>query len=132
MVLAAINGPIAARDAGLVAARKVIITANRRDAEAVEPLLAYYESFAEADQPPPVGAIDGLQKALEAVPAASATRLALATALASCGQSDAARRVVLPVAVGAYDSPERKPARALITRIAVPLPATATQHCVLR
>lgn len=116
-VLAAAQGPAGARDAGVAAGRKLIVAANRRDPYAVEPLLAFYQSFVVAHQEPPVVAIDGLQKAMEEVPAAPATRLELATALAARGRDDAARRVILPVAIGAYDSPERPAARALLARL---------------
>ena len=117
MALAAAARPEADREAALAEARRTIVAANRRDPDAVQPLLAFYESFAAAHQPPPVAAIDALQKAMEEVPAAPSTRLALATALADRGQRDAARAVVLPVAVGAYDSPERPAGQALLTRL---------------
>ncbi|WP_242096034.1 hypothetical protein [Sphingomonas sp. CROZ-RG-20F-R02-07] len=123
MALAAIDGPAATRAADLAAARRVIVAANRRDPSAVEPLLAYHRSFAVAGEPGPVAAIDGLQQAMEGVPAAPETRLQLATALAARDRRDAARTVVLPVAVGAYDSPERPAAQALLARL--PGPAAA-------
>ena len=120
MALSAAEGPPAAREAGLIDARKVIVVANRRDPEAVDPLLVYYQSFATANQAAPVAAIDGLQKAMQAVPAAPTTRLSLANALVDRGQGDAARGVILPVAAGAYDSPERGPARSVLARTATP------------
>ncbi|WP_419810040.1 hypothetical protein [Sphingomonas sp.] len=114
LALAAVEAQGADRETGLAAARSVIADANRRNPEAIDPLLAYHQSFVAAGQMPPVAATDGLQKAMQAVPAASTTRLALANDLAARGQTDAARAVALPVAVGAYDSPERDGARALL------------------
>ena len=119
MIQLAAAAPESEREARLVAARKVIGAANRADLEAVQPLLAYYASFAASGAKPPATAIDGLQKAMEEVPAAPATRLQLATALADSGQGDIARMVIRPVASGPYDSPERASALALINRTSV-------------
>lgn len=120
MAAAAIAGPADMRAGALSAAHRVIVAANRLDPDAIEPLLAYHASFALAGATPPVSAIDGLQKAMLAVPAAPATRLALGKDLAARNQTDAARRVLLPVAEGAYDSPERAEARALLQGSAAP------------
>ena len=116
MVQLAATAPGPERVAQLAAARKVIAAANHADVEAVQPLLAYYASYAASDTKPPVAAIDGLQKAVGEVPSAPASRLQLATALADRGQTDIARMVIRPVASGPYDSPERAAARALIER----------------
>lgn len=116
MVQLAAAAPESEREARLVAARKVIAAANHADLEAVRPLLAYYESYKVNGEKPPVAAIDGLQKAVGEVPSAPATRLQLATALADRGQTDIARMVIMPVASGPYDSPERPAAQALISR----------------
>lgn len=126
MALAAAQGPADGRAAAMAAARRVIAAANHRDPEAVAPLLAYHDSFTAAGEAAPTAAIDGLQKAMEDVPAAPTTRLQLATALAARDRTDAARVVILPVAAGAYDSPERPASRALLDRLgAAPTPAAA-------
>jgi hypothetical protein len=119
MVQLAAAAPESEREARLVEARKVITAANHADLEAVQPLLAYYASYAVNGEKPPVNAIDGLQKAVGEVPNAPATRLKLATALADRGQTDIARMVIMPVASGPYDSPERPAALALIGRTGV-------------
>ncbi|MEP7004359.1 MAG: hypothetical protein ABI810_00145, partial [Sphingomonas bacterium] len=116
MVQLAAAAPESERAARLVEARKVIAAANHADVEAVQPLLAYYASFAVNGEKPPVTAVDGLQKAVGEVPSAPASRLKLATALADRGQTDIARLVIMPVASGPYDSPERPAALALISR----------------
>ncbi len=103
-----------ARVAQLRKARATIAHANRADTEAPEPLIAYYRSFVDAGDVPPVIAIDGLQKAMASVPNAPATRLALGRALAARGDASAARKTLLPVAHGAYDSPERAAADATL------------------
>lgn len=102
-----------ARAALLRKARATIARANRADTEAPEPLIAYYRSFAEAGDTAPAIAVDGLAKALTVVPNAPATRLALGTALAARG-APTARAVLLPIARGGYDSPERAKAEAVL------------------
>ena len=118
MARAATAGPAEARAAGLRTARATIGRANRADTDAVLPLIAYHRSFAEANEVAPAIALDGLAKALEAVPGAPTTRLALGTTLAAREMDDLARSTLRPVAVGAYDSPEREPARAALARLA--------------
>ncbi|HMI20011.1 MAG TPA: hypothetical protein VK533_10735 [Sphingomonas sp.] len=106
-----------AREPLVATARDLIVKANQIDHEAIGPMMAYYESFAAVGQMPSTAAIDGLQKAMEEVPAAPQTRLTLAAALAKRGQYDVARPVIMPVAAGAYDSPEKPAAKALLARL---------------
>ncbi|NWO96642.1 hypothetical protein GY976_26280, partial [Escherichia coli] len=73
------------------AARSTIARANRADSEYPLPLLAYYRSFAEAGEPAPDIAIEGLMKAADTVPAASGSRLLLGEAFARRGNVGAAR-----------------------------------------
>ncbi|MBW8744130.1 MAG: hypothetical protein JF628_07260 [Sphingomonas sp.] len=102
----------------LAEARQLIVKANQTDHDAIGPLLAYFDSFARTGEAPSVNAILALQTALDEAPASPETRLELAQALAQGGQGAMARSVILPVAVGAYDSPERPVARTLLDRIA--------------
>ncbi|PTQ62886.1 hypothetical protein C8J45_10855 [Sphingomonas sp. PP-CE-3G-477] len=108
------------RTAMLRQARSTIARANRADTEASAPLLAYYRSFADAGEKAPAIAVDGLTKALIAVPNASATRLALGTELASRGIVPLARSTLMPVARGGYDSPERASAIAVLDTLPRP------------
>ncbi len=101
-------------------ARATIARANRADTEASAPLLAYYHSFADAGDAVPTIAVDGLTKALSAVPNAPTTRVALGAELATRGLVPLARATLMPVARGGYDSPER--ASALATLQALPRP----------
>lgn len=101
----------------VAAGRKLILAANRADNDAVEPLLAYYRSFAATGEAPGPHAIEALQRAWEEVPAAPETRLALAQAAAVKGASAIAQAIILPVAAGPYDSPERPAAQALLSSI---------------
>jgi len=118
MVLQAASLAPPERKALLADARQLIVKANQVDHEAIGPLLAYYDSFARTGELPSANAILALQTALEEAPAAPETRLELAQALAKSGQSAVARSVILPVAAGAYDSPERPAARTLLGQIA--------------
>lgn len=101
----------------VAAGRKLILAANKADNEAVEPLLAYYRSFAATGEAPGAHAIEALQRAWEEVPAAPETRLALAQAVAAEGPPAIAQAIILPVAAGPYDSPERPAAQALLSSI---------------
>jgi hypothetical protein len=105
------------RDTMVAAGRKLILTANKADNDAVVPLLAYYRSFAVAGEAPSTNAVDALERASEEVPAAPETRLALARALAQGGQSGIAQAIILPVAAGPYSSPERPAAEALLSSL---------------
>lgn len=113
----AIAGPASERKAGLRAARAAIARANRADTEAVLPLLAYYRTFAEAGETPPALAVDGVAKAVAVVPNAPASRLMHGEGLIAHGEAKEARRTLLPVAKGAYQSPERAKAEALLEAV---------------
>jgi len=117
MVQQAASAPPAERPALLASARDLIVRANQTDHDAVDPLMAYYASFADVGETPSSVAIDGLQRAMEEVPNAPETRLTLATALIKRGQYDVARPVILPVAAGPYDTPEKPAAKALLARL---------------
>lgn len=110
----ALAAPAAERRAKLKTARAEIARANRADPDNPLPLLAYYRSFAEAGEAPPDIAIEGLMKVVDTVPAAPGPRLLLGEALVRRGNSAAARRALLPVANGAYETPERIRAQALL------------------
>ena len=117
MVRQAVSQPPAIRNTTLASARDLIVRANQIDHEAIGPLMAYYASFADAGEAPSAAAMDGLQKALEEVPSAPETRLTFATALAKRGQYDVARPVIMPVAAGAYDTPEKPAAKDLLVQL---------------
>jgi len=117
MVQQAVSQPPALRATTIASARDLIVRANQIDHEAIGPLMAYYASFADLGETPSAAAMDGLQKAMEEVPAAPETRLTLATALAKRGEYDVARPVIMPVAAGAYDTPEKPAAKDLLAHL---------------
>lgn len=102
------------RAAGLKTARATITRANRDNPESPLPLILYYRSFADAGEAPPDVAVEGLMKAADLVPASPGPRLMLGEALAKRGATEAARRMLIPVAHGAYESPEAAEARVLL------------------
>jgi hypothetical protein len=110
--------PAAQQKAQLATARSAIARANKADTEATLPLLAYYRSFREVGAAPPDLAILGLTKAVNSVPAASESRLLLGEALARRGNGAEARQILLPLARGPYDTPERPEAERILARIA--------------
>jgi len=113
----ALAGPTGQRAALLKGARRTIAQANRADSENPLPLLAFYRSFAKAGEMPSDVAIEGLMKAVDSVPAAPGPRLMLGEALARRGNVEAARRALIPVANGAYASPEGQQARMLLATL---------------
>ena len=117
MVQQAAAAPQADRASLIAAARAQIVKANQIDQDAVGPLKAYYASFADVGQAPREEAVDGLGKAVALVPAAPGNRLDLATALTARGEGDLAKRVIMPVVAGPYDSPEKAPALSLLKQI---------------
>ena len=82
------------------------------------PLLAYYRSYQDAGQTVPDAAIDGVAKSLDAVPSAPTTRLMLGDALTGQHDLPEARRVLLPLADGAFDPPEKPRAQQLLQSLA--------------
>jgi hypothetical protein len=114
MMQQAVAGPAASRRQRLREARATIVRANHADPDAIGPLIAYYRSFADAGEVPSDVAATGLIRATEAVPSAPATRLMLGEEYARRGDGPATRRTLRPIAIGAYDSPERARARALL------------------
>jgi tetratricopeptide (TPR) repeat protein len=117
LALEAVAGPASDRAARLDEARSTIAQANRLDTESVLPLLAYYRSYAVAGETPPDIAIDGLAKSLDEVPSTPTTRLLLGSALVRQPDPIDARRILLPVADGAFDPPEKVPAERLLATI---------------
>jgi len=116
----ALAAPAETRGPALGAARREIVRANRADSEATVPLLAYYASYADVGEPAPPPALAGLLKADDSVPASPAIALRVGEALAARGDAEGARRALLPVAAGAYASPERDRARAALARLPQP------------
>ncbi|MDG2533917.1 hypothetical protein P6144_09690 [Sphingomonas sp. HITSZ_GF] len=116
-IAVALAAPAGQRIAKLKAARATIARANRANSESPLPLLTYYRSFADAGEPVPDVAIEGLMKARDLVPAAPAPKLMLGEALAGRGSAEAARQALIPVANGAYDSPEAAEARLVIAAL---------------
>ncbi|HEY0311322.1 MAG TPA: hypothetical protein VGC56_02400 [Allosphingosinicella sp.] len=116
----ALAAPADARAPALGAARREIARANRADTEATVPLLSYYASYADAGEAAPPAALAGLLKADDSVPASPAIGLRVGEALAARGDRDGARRALLPIAAGAYASPERDKARALLAGLPGP------------
>lgn len=107
-----------ARAAMLRRARATIARANHVDTEAPAPLIAYYRTFADAGETAPTIAVDGLAKALSAVPNAPVTRLRLGSELAARDAVSAARTTLMPVARGGYATPEQRWAEAVLDSLA--------------
>lgn len=106
------------RKAGVAEARAVIAAAIRGDNDALIPLIAYFRTFTDPGIPASRLAVAAMLKAIAEVPAAPQLRLALAGELNRQGIDPAAQKtLLLPVAAGGYDSPERAPALSMLTTI---------------
>ena len=112
----AARAPAAERQRRLKEARSFIVQANRLDKEGILPLIAFYNSFAVAGGQAPDMAVEGLAKVVDSSPAAPSPRLKLSEEFIKRDLKDAARETLLPVAKGAFETPERPAAAALLPK----------------
>jgi hypothetical protein len=112
----AVRAPAAERQRRLKEARSVIVQANRLDQEGILPLIAYYNSFAVAGEQASDVAVDGLFNVVHSSPAAPSPRLKLGEELIERDLEDEARKTLLPVAKGPFETPEQPAAAALLPR----------------
>ncbi|MHA6719183.1 hypothetical protein ACX40Y_06980 [Sphingomonas sp. RS6] len=98
------------------AGRRLIVRANRLDPESSLPLIAYHDSFAAVGEPASDAAVEGLIKVVGASPAAPTTRLKLGEELVRRELEFEARKTLLPVAKGPFESPEQPAAAALLPK----------------
>ena len=110
----AVRAPAAERQRRLNEARSFIVQANRLDKEGILPLIAFYNSFAVAGEQTPDMAVEGLAKVVHSSPAAPSPRLKLGEEFIKRDLEDAARTTLLPVAKGAFETPEQPAAAALL------------------
>ncbi|QIK79190.1 hypothetical protein G7077_10075 [Sphingomonas piscis] len=94
----------------------MIARANRLNPDGILPLIAYYNSFALAGEAAPDVAVDGLFKIVASSPAAPKPRLMLGKELVDRDLDREARKTLLPVARGPFDSPEKAPSAALLRK----------------
>jgi hypothetical protein len=110
----AVRAPVAERQRRLKDARSFIVKANRLDKEGILPLIAFYSSFAIAGEQAQDMAVEGLAKVVHSSPAAPSPRLKLGEEFIKRDLEDAARTMLLPVANGAFETPEQPAAAALL------------------
>ena len=108
------RGPAGERQQRLKEARSFIVKANRMDPDGILPLIAYYNSFEAAGQKAPDVAVDGLFKIVASAPAAPGPRLKLGEELVERDLEAEARKTLLPVAKGPFETPEQPAAAALL------------------
>jgi tetratricopeptide (TPR) repeat protein len=113
----AVRAPAAERQRRLEEARRFIVQANRLDPEGILPLIAYYNSFAVAGGQTPDIAVEGLWKVVHSSPAAPSSRLKLGEELIERDLEDEARKTLLPVAKGPFETPEQPAAAALLPSV---------------
>jgi hypothetical protein len=111
----AARAPAAERRRRLGEARRFIAQANRLDTDGILPLIAFYNSFAVAGERAEDMAVEGLAKVVHSSPAAPGPRLKLGEELIKRDLEDAARKVLLPVAKGPFETPEQPAAAAILS-----------------
>ena len=110
----AARAPASERASRLKAARQIIVAANRADPDAVLPLIAISNSYALVGEPAPDVIVDALFSIVDSAPAAPKPRLLLGEELVRRDLDAEARKVLLPVAKGPYDSPEKPRAKEIL------------------
>jgi hypothetical protein len=116
----AVRAPAAERQRRLKEARGFIAQANRLDVDGILPLIAFYGSFDFAGAQAPDNAVDALGKVVDSSPAAPSSRLKLGAEFIQRDLEDAARSTLLPVANGAFETPEQPAAAALLPKVRAP------------
>jgi hypothetical protein len=116
MAQLAARAPAPERPRRLKEARRFIARANRLDPEGILPLIAYYNSFAVAGERAPDMVVEGMAKVVQSSPAAPSPRLKLGEEFIKRDFEDAARETLLPVAMGAFETPEKPAAAALLPK----------------
>jgi hypothetical protein len=110
----AARAPAVERQRRFREARRFIVQANRADPDGILPLIAYYDSFADVGEQAPDVAVDGLFKIVDSSPAAPSPRLELGKELIERDLDEEARKTLLPVAKGPFETPEQPAAAALL------------------
>jgi tetratricopeptide (TPR) repeat protein len=120
----ALRAPASEKPRRLKEARKILAHGNRLDPEGILPLIAFYDSFDIAGMQASDNAVEALSKVVDSSPAAPRSRLQLGEELIQRDLTDAARNMLLPVAQGAFDTPERPAAAALLTKASAAQPGS--------
>jgi tetratricopeptide (TPR) repeat protein len=103
---------------GRIAARPLIVRANRSDPRDPLPLVAYYRSFrAMGAKAPSQVALDGLLLAVQLAPQSGDLRLVAGAALLKAEQLDAAEHVLRPAAYAPHGGATAEQAQALLTSL---------------
>lgn len=94
-------------------ARSWILKANRRDPDDAAALLLFYQSFDQAGQSPPKGAIAGLYRVVELAPQDESARFLAARQLLIDGHLDDARAMLRPLAFSPHAAKDNPATRLL-------------------
>jgi hypothetical protein len=114
MLQIAARAPASERKSRIRAARAVIAKANAADPKAILPLIAFSNSFAAVGERAPDIAVDALFTVVDYAPAAPKPRLLLGEELVRRDLGAEARKALLPVAKGPFDSPEKPRAQKIL------------------
>lgn len=103
--------------AGVAAARKMIVAANRAAPDDPLPLAAYYQSFADYKLTPTRNAVDGLERAFELAPQDDKLRMLVATEAVAAKNYTRAAELLRPVAFDPHPGPRRDQAQKLLAAL---------------
>ena len=107
----------AERGAKVAEARKLILTANKKDPDDPHALVAFYQSYRVGGERPPAVAVEGLRQAVGTIPQDSGPRMLLASQLANEGRFAEAIHYLGPVAYDPHPSGAQAAALAFIQKL---------------
>ncbi|HEX8442146.1 MAG TPA: hypothetical protein VF631_00705 [Allosphingosinicella sp.] len=97
--------------------RRWLVAANRADPDDPEPLMLFYESFAEQGAAPTKGAVAGLVRAHDLAPQDDGLRLTVGRVYLTQRKADQARAALAPIAYAPHGGKQSQLAAAVIAKI---------------
>ncbi len=113
----AVQAPEASKKAAFKDARGWLLSANKANPAAHEPLYHYYQSFAEEGRKAPDSAVDSLIYVVDTIPQIDGPRLMLAQEYIARNMFADARKTLKPLAYSPHDSVDQQTAKRLLAAI---------------
>jgi hypothetical protein len=112
-----VQAPEASKKAAFKDARGWLLSANKANPAAHEPLYHYYQSFAEEGRKAPDSAVDSLIYVVDTIPQIDGPRLMLAQEYIARNMFADARKTLKPLAYSPHDSVDQQTAKRLLAAI---------------
>lgn len=113
----AVRTPDASKKAAFKEARNWLLSANKANPAAHEPLYYYYQSFTDEGRKAPDGAVDSLIYVVAKIPQIDGPRLMLAQEYIARNMYAAARSTLNPLAYSPHDSVDQRKAKELLASL---------------